>query len=293
MNRLDRPDFFDDDAALDALAVNKRLASYPHLIPYVDAIKLGYAQYVAVQGNATEVPPIALPAPVAAYLRSLYGSPPKDIAYIDEIRARSDANTCSMCGSFHSGTLDHVLPKIDHAAFAIFGGNLVPACKCNGLRSTALTGPNPGERILHPYFDDILRERLLVARFEDLGAVPKISLALLLAPADPHYAAARFHVENVVERTSIVRHLSKSWSKLIRRPSLTSSDLRSDPQSAAELAQILQRELERLDDIHDGRNNWNSIFVAGLLDPDVLTWLFTGFGRAGRQPDGSLIPDIL
>jgi len=36
----------------------------------------------------------------------------------------------------------------------------VPACKCNSKRSTLLIGPNPGERILHPYYDDVLGERL-------------------------------------------------------------------------------------------------------------------------------------
>jgi len=50
--------------------------------------------------------------------------------------------------------------KTDFPAFAIFGRNLVPACKCNSKRSTLLIGPNPGERILHPYYDDVLGERL-------------------------------------------------------------------------------------------------------------------------------------
>ncbi len=293
MNRLDPPNFFDDEAALDALSLNRRLKCYPHLQVHVVAIKAGYQQYVAANGNATVVNNVPLPGTIQGHLKALYASPPADIAYIDQIRDESDANCCPMCGSFHSGTLDHLLPKTDYAAFAIFGRNLVPACKCNSKRTALLVGPNPGERILHPYYDDILRERLFVARFDDLGPVPRITLRLLLDADDPNIGAVRFHMANVVERTSILRHIRTSWTNLLRRPSLTAAELRNAPASLQELGDILSYELDRQDDTHGSRNNWLSVFISGLLDDHVLHWLFAAFNRPGRRIDGPLVDGIV
>jgi hypothetical protein len=293
MNRLDPPDLFDDDAALDALSLNKRLKCYPQLQPHVAAIKAGYQQYVAASGNATTVVNVPLPPAIQRHLKSLYASPPGDLAYIDYLREETDADCCPMCGSFHSGTLDHVLPKTDYPVFAIFSRNLVPACKCNSKRTTLLVGPNPGERILHPYFDDILRERLFVARFDDLGRAPRITLRLLLDAHDPNFAAVRFHIANVVARTSILRHTRSSWTNLLRRPSLTAAELRNAPASRQELRDILSYELGRQDDTHGSRNNWLSVFISGLLDDHVLDWLFAAFQRPGWKVDGPLVDGIV
>lgn len=71
---------------------------------------------------------------------------------------------CPMCGSLHSGTLDHIFPQSDYPEFAVFSRNLVPACKCNSKRQNDLLGDGQGERILHPYYDVCLGERLLSAR---------------------------------------------------------------------------------------------------------------------------------
>jgi hypothetical protein len=289
VNRLERPNFFDDHVALAALANNRRVGSYPELLDHVAQIGAGYTQYVAVNGDATAVAPVLLPGPIATFLKGHYGSPPQDIGYIKEIRRRGGVSTCPMCGSMHSGTLDHVLDKDGYPAFAIFGLNLVPACKCNSLRGTALIGPNPGERILHPYFDDVLAERILAARFEDLGLIPRVSLRVLLDPADPRYAGVRFHVRNVVERTQITDYLRRQWTMLIKRPSRLTTDLRHDPSTLDALKEILARELERLDDVHDGKNNWNSIFMAGLLDDEVVDWLYDKFSRPDRVPNSPLV----
>ncbi|BBK42790.1 hypothetical protein STVA_28100 [Allostella vacuolata] len=293
MNRLDPPDFFDDDAALDTLSLNSRLKCYPQLQAHVAAIKAGYQQYVAANGNATLVNNVPLPPTIQGHLKALYASPPASLAYIGQIRDESDADCCPMCGSFHSGTLDHLFPKADYAVFAIFGRNLVPACKCNSKRTALLAGPNPGERILHPYFDDILRERLFVARFDDLGPVPRITLRLLLDVHHPNFTAVRFHIQNVVERTSILRHIRTSWTNLIRRPSLTAAELRNAPASCQELSDILSYELDRQDVTHRSRNNWRSVFISGLLDDHVLNWLFTAFHRPGWRVDGPLVDHIV
>lgn len=293
MNRLDPSEDFDDAGALDALGLNTRLKSYPNFAAEIPALKAGYIQYVAANGNAHVIQNVALPEAIQAQLRSLYASPSNELPHINRMRAESDANCCPMCGSFHSGTLDHLLPKTDFPAFAIFGRNLVPACKCNSKRSTLLTGPNPGERILHPYFDDILGQRLFVARFEDPGKVPRITVRLLLDPHDPSFTAVRFHMANIVERTSIMRYLKTSWMGLLRRPSLAAAELRNAPMTRQDLDDILTLELDRQDDTHGSKNNWRSVFIAGLLDDPVLDWLIAAFQRPNYQPDGPLLDGIV
>lgn len=292
MNRLDPPDYFDDDAALDALAMNRRLKCYPQLAGQVPAIKGAYVQYVAASGDAHNVANVVLPDPIKAQLKALYASPSKELPHIDRIREESDANCCPMCGSFHSGTLDHLLPKADYPVFAIFGRNLVPACKCNSKRTELVTGA-ADERILHPYFDDVLRDRLFVARFEEPGLAPRITLRPLLAPGHPQAAAVRFHMANVVERTSILRYLRTSWTNVLRRPSLAAAELRNAPASRQALADIITTELHRQDDTFGSRNNWRSVFLAGLLDNPALDWLIAAFEQPGWQPDGPLIDGIV
>lgn len=292
MNRLDPPDYFDDAAALDALMFNKRLKCYPQLAPHVPAIKGSYIQYVAASGNAHGVVNVELPDPITAQLKALYASPSKELSHIDRMREESDANCCPMCGSFHSGTLDHLLPKREYPVFAIFGRNLVPACKCNSKRTDELIGA-PNERILHPYFDDVLREHLFIARFEYPGLAPRITLWPLLDPAHLQAAAVQFHIRNVVERTSILRYLRTSWTNLLRRPSLAAAELRDAPPSRQALEDIIAAEVDRQNDTFSSRNNWRSIFLAGLLDDLVLDWLLAVFQRPGWVADGPLVDGIV
>jgi hypothetical protein len=293
MNRLNPSEDFDDAGALDALGLNTRLKSYPDFAAQVPALRAGYLQYVAANGNAHAIHNVPLPDPIQAQLKSLYASPSNELPHINRMRAESDSNCCPMCGSFHSGTLDHLLPKTDFPAFAIFGRNLVPACKCNSKRSTLLTGPNPGERILHPYYDDILGQRLFVARFEEPGKVPRITLRPLLDLQEPSFTAVRFHMANIVERTSIMRYLKTSWMGMLRRPSLAAAELRNAPVTRLDLEDILALELDRQDDTHGSRNNWRSVFIGGLLDNAILDWLIAAFQHPNYKSDGPLIDGIV
>lgn len=291
MNKVDPPDYCDDDHALDALVLNTRLKAHPVLGPQVPAIKSAYAQYIAVSGNAHRVANTALPEALEAGLRALYESPSKELNHIKRIR-KDGADCCPMCGSFHTGTLDHLLPKADYPVFAIFSRNLVPACLCNNLRGNRLTG-GATERILHPYFDDVLLERLLSAHFEDLGEAPRITLRPLLDRAHPQAAAVLFHIANVVERTPILRYLQKSWAGMLRRPSIVAAELRAPPSSRQALKDTIAEELKRHDDTHGSQNNWRSIFLKGLLDDPVLDWMFSALTRPGYHPDDPLINGIV
>jgi hypothetical protein len=225
----------------------------------------------------------------ATYLKGHYRRSKTVLPHIDQLREAQAHQVCPMCGSLHSGTLDHLLPQADYPEFSIFSLNLVPACKCNSIRQNVLKGTPPGERILHPYFDACLSERLIAAQFTDLGEVPKVTLKILVDALHPEYDAIEFHVRTIVERTFIKGYLADRWSDLCRKPSLVIRALAHHVPNTQGLEEILHEELELLDDIHRGKNNWNSLFVAGLLDPPVCAWLFEHLTEPGRAADAPLI----
>ncbi len=288
MNKLDRP-LFDDEVALDALANNTKVASYPGLQLHVGTLKAAYAQYCAVNGDVRAVAPVVLPEQTADHLRGHYTSPPLALAHIKAMRESSSSRTCSMCGSLHGGTLDHLMDKDNYPAFSIFAQNLVPACLCNSKRPAALIGPNPGERILHPYFDDVLRERIVAAQFTDLGPVPHVETRILLDPNHPDFAGVVFHHNSVIMNTSLRSYLGDMWVKLMQRPDALVTDLRQNPASEADLVAIIEDQRERVDYMRGSKNNWDSVFLSGLLDGAVINWLYAQLSRPGRLPKSRLL----
>jgi hypothetical protein len=288
VNKLQLP-AYDDSAAFDNLSKNQLLGSYPKLQPLVGCVQASYAQYEAVHGAPTLVQNHPISAEAAAFLKRHYASPPADLAYITEMRESTEHLICPMCGSMHSGTLDHYLPKNGFPIFSIFTKNLVPACKCNSKRKETLIGANPGERVLHPYFDDCLHERLVSARFEDLGEVPKVSLVLLISNTHPLHPAIAFHVRSIVQRSAIAKYLADRWSSLLRKPSLVVRAFADNIATQTGVRALLEEERDTLDDLHKGKNNWNSIFISGLLDPPATTWIAAKLARPGRVPGSGLV----
>ncbi|WP_126242640.1 hypothetical protein [Burkholderia gladioli] len=288
MNKLPLPDF-DDAAALQTIANNPRAQSYPHLLAAVPHVIAGYEQYRVAEGNVLHVAPVALSGEIEGYLRSHYAHPPAALAHIKALRGDAEQRVCPMCGSMHRGTLDHLLPKQYYAAFSVFSLNLIPACKCNSKRGSNVRGPAAGERVLHPYFDECLATRLVVAQFEDLGWVPRVSLRILMDEAHPDYSAVEFHVREIVLNSAILKYLLDKWVHLCRLPETVVRALGAIPASADALRQLLEHDLELTDKFHNGRNNWNSVFVAGLLEPTVLAWLFGRLAAPGRGAEDPLL----
>lgn len=287
MNKV-QPPTYDDSAAFVSLSNNLRLGSYPQLQPLVGMVQASYAQYAAVNGEPALVlnPPISNAC--AAFLKGHYAAPPGDLNHITVMRESTEHMVCPMCGSMHSGTLDHYLPKNHYPVFSVFSKNLVPACKCNSKRGEILLGPNPGERVLHPYFDNCLGERLVRAHFEDLGTVPKVSIALVASNTHPDYPAISFHVDRILRRSAVLGYVRARWSALIRKPSLIVRAFAENISTPAEVQAILEDERNRLDDLHGGKNNWDSIFLSGLIEPQVTAWIAGRFAVPGRVPDSAL-----
>lgn len=77
----------------------------------------------------------------------------------DAIKAASPQGRCPLCGHRDVTTVDHYLPKSAYAALAVNPANLIPACgECNHAKSASVLD------ILHPYYDNVERERWLGAR---------------------------------------------------------------------------------------------------------------------------------
>lgn len=288
MNKIAPPEF-DDYAALQSLAENKAAGSYPTLKDAVAAIHGGYLQYEEARGNALYVEKVTVSDQLASHMKAHYRSPPKALPHIASLRSSAEHLTCPMCGSFHCGTLDHILPQHYYAEFALFSRNLVPACKCNSRRQDALIGSNPNERILHPYFDECLAERLIAADFSHLDDVPRVGVRLCVDRAHPEHAAIDFHFRSIAERNGIRNYLLNRWFMLCRKPSLVVRELRYELSESRSLSDILEEERDMLDEVHQSKNNWNSIFITGLLDEEVLGWLQRKMDSPRRSPDDPLV----
>ncbi|AMV48515.1 hypothetical protein ATN79_48610 [Paraburkholderia caribensis] len=278
----------DDINAIRSVADNHRLRSFPHLKPIVNDLHAGYVQYRLVGGDAETIVPMALEEAVRGFLRGHYDSPPAALSFILRMRNEDQQRICPMCGSKHRYTLDHLLPKEDYPEFAIYSANLVPACKCNTDRGQTVRGNAAGERVLHPYFDECMSGRLIAARFDNLGLIPRISLRILLDPRHRDYAAVTFHVRTVVEKGAILGRIKDCWVDLCRLPKLKIRALEQIPQSVVRLREILEHELAMVDEENRGKNSWDSAFIAGLLDVDVTQWLFERLTAPGRTPNDPL-----
>lgn len=287
MNKITAPNY-DDAQAFSDTSNNEKLGSYPQLKNILTDVHASYAHYISVGGEPAKITNIPLTDALGKLLKGHYSQPPANLAHITEMRNSTEHLICPMCGSMHSGTLDHYLPKNGFPIYALFSKNLVPACKCNSKRKEILMGASSNERILHPYFDDCLGERILRANFDDLGEVPRVTLALEVSSAHPSYHEICFHVNCIVEKSAIKKYIADKWSSMYRKPSLMIRAFEKNISTQVEVLEILEKERDVLDDVHRGKNNWNSVFVAGLLQPLVITWLTAQLSAPGRIPDSPL-----
>ncbi|CAN7393263.1 hypothetical protein LJR098_003350 [Rhizobium sp. LjRoot98] len=289
MRKLPLP-IFDDVAAIEAAAQQRRLGSFPLLRGHVAAIRSGYTQYEGAGGNAEAVAHVAIPDALASWLRKHYKKPPKVLDEITKMRERYIALPCSMCGSFHSSSLDHVFPKENHPAFAVFTRNLVPACDCNLKKGVTLRGNTAGARILHPYYDACLDERLFSAKIRDPGPTIDLDIEIILDVGHEHFLPVEFHLNAIVKKTGILNWMGDQWTKLLRHPPSIIGTFNFIPATEQSLVDALNVQLGYRDRAHSSPNNWESMFVHGLLDPVVTAWLFARATEAGRtDPEAPLI----
>ena len=262
------PDFgVDDDAILKELSKNKRLGSYGVLSSYVTSIQSRYNHYKAVFGDPWKLNcPLAIPAPLADSLITHYEGEVVGLEFISKIREKFRNDSCPMCGStLPPVEVDHVIPKNDYPEFSFFSLNLVSACKCNQRKGTRYKGDFPSERVLHPYFDAVMSQRVVYLEFSGKAAKPEIQVEIL--PAYKNDDAIRFHVDNVLRKTAVLRHADNIWGKFSERPRSTLRAFKRAPNKIDIIE--FDEEVNALIDVNDYTygtpNNWQSMFYYGLL----------------------------
>lgn len=275
MKRIN-PRRIDDERHLDDLANNTRLneTTYPELSSEKHLLVQAYRNYNAQSGNAWNIQAPNLSQKLEIGLLSHYRSPPDSINYLDSI-TNSSPDVCPMCGAFKPFSRDHILPKADYQAWAIFSKNLVPACDCNLKRGSALKGsPVTGARILHPYYDDVLRDRLLSCEVRRNGSIFSLKVTYVdLQHAE--IASIKYHTKNVVLKSGIEGWLRKQLSKVKERPSNVIQTLpRRRVLSVDQVREYIEDCLDRNDDLTGTPNNWLSILCHGVLNSaGIVEWI--------------------
>ncbi|WP_410721190.1 HNH endonuclease [Burkholderia sp. SIMBA_048] len=182
---------------------------------------------------------------LAQAMYGLYDSKASYLRYKNAPRKPGYVGCCPYCGIKGSMTVDHYLPRSrkEFPHFSIFSANLVPACgDCQGHKLTYYA-PTTGRvvrnrrqvgatellersyrfrtserRILHPYFDRFLAERVLIAHIEmgARGAPSLVSIAPRLSLSRSTRRAIEFHLNrlHVLERAKgEVEHLHSAILK--------------------------------------------------------------------------------
>lgn len=267
MKKIDPPDI-DDTKELQLLANNEGLGSYPDLMNEYVRFRSQYNVYSQSGGNPWNIAPLQISNPLRKALRNHYGSPPVGrLQFLKKYRRDLSPTLCPMCGGFGNGTLDHYLPKEDYPEYSFFSKNLVPACNCNSLRGTTVKGAASPARVIHPYFDDFLSDRLYQAVFQGEFYTPRISIEVI-DKKHPEFDILKFHLDEVIANEATQGWFEKYWSDLSQRPHsklelvlpLSTQDL-----SGADLKVSLERYRNHMDKDHNTPNNWLSIFYTGLI----------------------------
>ena len=276
MRKLEMP-LVDDIKSTTEIADNVKLrkTSYPHLKRVLPSILSCYQSYVAQSGNALSITPIRINSKLKEGLIKNYKGPPKTLSYIERIR-KSSPRVCPMCGSLKTGTLDHLLPKEDYPEFAVFSKNLVPACDCNSKRGTKSKNTATGARVLHPYFDDCLSDRQLSCEIVPRPNFSKADIRIsYVNPQAVFINSLKYNVDNIVLPSGILNWLSSQWDSLVDCPEMVVHTLpHRRLLNSAEVILYLDDALKRYDRNHGTPNNWESIFVHGLIQSGgVVAWL--------------------
>lgn len=213
------PHIFDDAVALDELAMSVarigkilNLGAKAHLLSAYST----YATYVA--DPAATQSKFKGRAISSALLVAAYESPPVAILPLkNAVQTSLSPNICPMCGSLKTGTADHYLPKADYPEFAFYSWNLVPACDCNTKRGSALYGPGVDERIIHPFYEKKLLERIISTDFDFSKGTPALTIKKIY-PTGINPTTIDFHVKNIHEKTTMLDWLIAEWARLLEAP---------------------------------------------------------------------------
>ncbi len=277
MKKMSIPAINDDDC-VRRNSNNEKLhrTSYPFLRNELAIILGQYAEYTNEAGNPWNICSKFISPELKEGLKKNFDPPPQDLNFIKVLR-HSSPDICPMCGAPRTSSLDHYLPKEHYPEYTVFSKNLVPACKCNSSKGKKVTGSTAGlERILHPYYDDCLNFRLLTCLIEQAPALPVVSIAVNILPTgQPIDESINFHVEKIVKPSGIIKWLENLWARLwISPPSVILTMPKSIVVTDVEFKDAVIDQLERVDERYGSANNWESVFLHGVINsPGCIAWI--------------------
>ncbi len=171
MLKLDRPQYSAEDTFAACISRVRQPGLKSKLVAATDTIRDASEAYVAAAEaqalDQIERIPLVNSTVTTAEMEAVYtGRMAKQNApgraIYDDIFAAAKGR-CPLCAHRTVTTLDHHLPKAHYPALAVAPLNLVPACgDCNKAKLASI--PHiPEDVSIHPYFDDVTRERWLYA----------------------------------------------------------------------------------------------------------------------------------
>ncbi len=127
----------------------------------------------------------------------LYSSESDERSYIRKLRKKFIGELCSYCGSPGCGTLDHYYPKKLFPQFSIIPDNLVPCCyRCNKVKGEIFP-ITKDQRIIHPYFDDFLKNIIFEIEFKKLEGSIRFDIRPHSMLSPDQKAVVTYHIENL------------------------------------------------------------------------------------------------
>ncbi len=260
----------DDGDIWTKLAGNVRMSDRALWTALGPDVARRYAEYHATRGDLKLLRAVGWARRLEKRLAALYNNPPRTLSHLAAIRRKGSAIVCPMCGSSNPWSLDHVAPKAKFPEFYLYSRNLVPACVCNSKRKDVYVGTRTGERVLHPYYDRILKRRLVRAQIEISAPFPKVDISLQVCVTNGPFArAVSFHVSQTLKRTAVLEYWTDLWASLVRRPREVLR-LNAFPLDGPSLKAAIRAIRDGADAECDTPNNWRSMFYTGVLKASTV-----------------------
>jgi hypothetical protein len=264
LKKITPPIGHDDFAKLRDLKDYKKTNISAVLENWIPKLETQYKAYDTNVANPFTVTTLIDSDNFATLLKNAYTSPPLPLKdFIENLRNKGSPDVCPMCGSLKTGTLDHYFPKDNYPEYSFFLKNLVPACDCNSKRGVNLLGHAPLEKILHPYYDDCLKERLVTSMF--VGDMNKPYIDIQALPSlSANITTVKFHIDNILRRMPIIPWLEHEWVKTLRMPREILPNIPLGVVTAQDVLTACLTRLQSVDREYGTPNNWKSIFFHGL-----------------------------
>jgi len=277
MIRIPAPSEAQDDAYLKELC--GRQPWHPHYTQWQTA----YTHYRSYKGNPWQVARTKFLPDVSDQQKALYGSRSSS-PWIANIR-HMQLQSCPMCGSSVTGSVDHYLPKGDFPEFSVMAANLVPACfHCNsGVKRQTFRGVTLNERFLHPYFDALAGQPLWLTRIIPPFRAAQFEAVPIRGLSANDCELVRFHLRHVLG-PQFHRNAENLWATY---PQYLRDEVGgTTPVSSSHVRKEINRSL-RTSVLTSGQNSWNASFFRGLLEDDKAR---TFLAREARKLKATPLP---